>query len=120
MRLTCACSYVDSGHGHDEGLSEIELENKAGNFVDSKTASIADAATQAVNQNLFPQDGTASFADVKLLDLDGDNTWPIVAVTYLYVLPGPCREVVVLTMATGTLIRIRRLWESWGGCWKLS
>lgn len=77
--------YIDSGHGHALGLSEIELRNADGNFVDTKTGSIEDAASQAVAQNLLPTRSTDSFASVKLLNLPGQNTWPIVAMTYLYV-----------------------------------
>ena len=42
--------YLDSGHGHSEGFAEVELQNRAGTFLDSKTSNenggIAEAAVE--------------------------------------------------------------------------
>ena len=43
-----AIGYVDSGHGHEKKLKEVELKNKNGKWVTSKTADIA-AAGDAVD-----------------------------------------------------------------------
>jgi hypothetical protein len=39
-------AYLDSGHGHKEGLSEIELKNAAGKFLTSKEANIGSVTSQ--------------------------------------------------------------------------
>lgn len=81
--------YIDSGHGHDDGLSEIELENAAGYFRSSLEASdlggVALAASKAIEINVVPSDPLLSFANVSLHNMPGDDTWPIVAVSYVYV-----------------------------------
>jgi ABC-type phosphate transport system substrate-binding protein len=81
--------YLDAGHGHEEKLSEIELLNAAGTFLTSKQASaaggIAEAANDALINNVIPTDPTADFSAVNLLNRGGQNTWPIVAMTYVYV-----------------------------------
>mmetsp|Transcript_38681 Transcript_38681/g.78899 ORF Transcript_38681/g.78899 Transcript_38681/m.78899 type:complete len:472 (-) Transcript_38681:238-1653(-) len=78
-----AIGYIDSGHGHEEGLVEIELMNKDGTYLNSKKASeeggIGDAASG------IPGSADADFGDVKLLNKPGKWTWPIVAMSYFYV-----------------------------------
>ena len=80
--------YIDSGHGHGDGLKEIELENAAGTFQTSLQAMAREgvglAASQALSAGVLPSDPTASFADVSFHNQLGDFTWPIVAVSYLY------------------------------------
>jgi hypothetical protein len=49
--------YIDSGHGHAEGLVEIELRNANGVYLSS----------------------------LELLNQPGDFTWPIVVMSYIYV-----------------------------------
>jgi len=80
-----AIGYVDAGHGHRLGLSEIELRNRAGYYVKSKEAEISAAAAEALKEGLLPSSFDESFENVKLLNLDGEKTWPIVAMSYLYV-----------------------------------
>ena len=74
--------YTDSGHGHSEGLTEIELRNYDQNFLSSRTAAanggIASAATS------LPQNAD-DFSGVDLLNQPGEYTWPIVALSYIYV-----------------------------------
>ena len=57
--------YIDSGHGHEEGLSEIELENADGNYITSKVAASIDitAAVGAV-----PASADMDFGGVDLLN----------------------------------------------------
>lgn len=78
--------YVDAGHGWDEGLTEIELQNKAGKFISSydsfNSGGTGVAATKAT-QNIASFD--ASFDNVDLLDQEGDTTWPILVMSYIYV-----------------------------------
>ena len=76
--------YVDAGHGHKLGLSEIELRNRAGYYVKSTEAEISAAAAEALKEGLLPSTFDESFENVKLLNLDGEQTWPIVAMSYLY------------------------------------
>ena len=81
--------YIDSGHGPDDGLSEIELKNDYGTF-QSSSESIAQggvqaAAEEAIALGVLPTDPSASFANVSLHNMPGQYTWPIVAVSYVYV-----------------------------------
>jgi len=79
--------YIDSGHGHDENLVEIELQNADGNFLSSKQAGdngIGLAALKALEEGILPADSTHDYGHVKLLNMPGRNTWPIVAISYVY------------------------------------
>mmetsp|Transcript_52905 Transcript_52905/g.123832 ORF Transcript_52905/g.123832 Transcript_52905/m.123832 type:complete len:948 (-) Transcript_52905:90-2933(-) len=86
-----AIGYLDAGHGHDFGLSEVALTNKAGRVRTSKQAleltpsGVEEAGSQAVANNVFPTSATADWSAVNLYDMDGSNTWPIVLVSYIYV-----------------------------------
>lgn len=73
--------YIDSGHGHDEGLTEIELENASEVFLSSKSAGDAGIATAASSVPASDLD----YGSVSLLNQPGANTWPIVTISYLYV-----------------------------------
>ncbi|KAH8056976.1 hypothetical protein JL722_7200 [Aureococcus anophagefferens] len=82
-----AIGYIDSGHGHDDGLSEIELKNLDGTY-QSSTESIARggvqaAAEEALALGVMPSDPAADFSQVSLHNMPGEYTWPIVAVSYL-------------------------------------
>lgn len=81
--------YIDAGHGHDDMLTEIELANKAGVFRNSKQAAevdgVANAAAKALEAGVLPADPTADFSQVSLHNMDGEDVWPIVAVSYAYV-----------------------------------
>jgi len=79
--------YIDSGHGHSENLVEIELKNADGTFLSSKQAGdsgIGLAALKALDDGILPSDSTHDYGHVKLLNMPGQNTWPIVAMTYAY------------------------------------
>jgi len=77
--------YIDSGHGHSENLVEIELENAAGTVLSSKEAAKENGIASAADNTALPSELTASFATVDYLNKDGEFTWPIVAMTYVYV-----------------------------------
>eukprot|EP00928_Gymnodinium_smaydae_P099740 TRINITY_DN959_c0_g2_i2.p1 TRINITY_DN959_c0_g2~~TRINITY_DN959_c0_g2_i2.p1 ORF type:complete len:489 (+),score=108.85 TRINITY_DN959_c0_g2_i2:48-1514(+) len=80
--------YIDSGHGHEDGLKEIELKNKDGTYqssLEAGPAGIGAAATAAIAANVMPSDPEADFSAVSLHNQAGANTWPIVAISYLYV-----------------------------------
>jgi hypothetical protein len=76
--------YIDAGHGHSEGLIEIELKNADGIFISSKEAGAEGIGAAAANANL-PADAGDDFGGVELLNQPGPNTWPIVAMSYIYV-----------------------------------
>ena len=76
--------YIDSGHGHKYGLSEIALKNHDGYYVTSKEANIGAAATSAVETGAFPSSHLADFSSVNLYDQPGKNTYPITMLTYVY------------------------------------
>lgn len=77
--------YIDMGHGHAENLQEIELLNAAQKYISSKEASAAGGVLAAAENAALPATLEGSFADVNLLNQDGPNTWPITAMTYIYV-----------------------------------
>mmetsp|Transcript_1512 Transcript_1512/g.2108 ORF Transcript_1512/g.2108 Transcript_1512/m.2108 type:complete len:561 (-) Transcript_1512:769-2451(-) len=77
--------YIDSGHGHSENLVEIELENADGTVLSSKEAADANGIASAADNTALPSELTASFASVDFLNKGGEFTWPIVAMTYVYV-----------------------------------
>mmetsp|Transcript_21052 Transcript_21052/g.29709 ORF Transcript_21052/g.29709 Transcript_21052/m.29709 type:complete len:545 (+) Transcript_21052:70-1704(+) len=77
--------YIDSGHGHAENLNEVELKNKFGTILSSKEAAAKQGIAAAASNTALPSDLTASFADIDFLNKDGEYTWPIVAMTYVFV-----------------------------------
>jgi uncharacterized small protein (DUF1192 family) len=77
--------YIESGHGHAEGLQEIELLNAANNYISSKEAAAVGGILAAAENANTPTTLDASFADVNYLNQAGSNTWPIVAMSYIYV-----------------------------------
>lgn len=80
--------YIDSGHGHSENLVEIELRNLEGKFLNSKQAGdsgIKRAALEALDEGIVPSRSDADHGAVKLLNKPGANTWPMVAMTYVFV-----------------------------------
>lgn len=81
-----AIGYIDAGHGHSAGLSEIELQNKDGKYLTTKTADIGAAGTLALaaTPSVIPADPTSDFSSVNLYDLEGATTWPITMISYLY------------------------------------
>lgn len=71
-----AIGYIDSGHGHALGLSEVAIPNKSGKYVVSKDADIVSkVALPSVRED---------WSNVNLMNQDGDNTWPIVTFSYIY------------------------------------
>ncbi|KAJ8605646.1 hypothetical protein CTAYLR_000149 [Chrysophaeum taylorii] len=83
-----AIGYIDSGHGHDDGLSEIELENQFGTYQDSRMASarggVKAAADEALDAGILPSSPASDFSAVSLHNMPGEFTWPIVAISYIY------------------------------------
>ena len=80
-----AIGYIDAGHGHEHGLSEVALRNKDGVYLTTKTADIGAAATVGLTQpGLIPTDPTADWSSVNLYNLAGATTWPITMISYFY------------------------------------
>ena len=81
-----AIGYIDAGHGHANNLGEIELQNKDGIYLTTKSANIGAAGTIALAavKSVIPQDPTADFSAVNLYDLEGPDTWPITMISYFY------------------------------------
>ena len=77
-----AIGYIDAGHGHNLGLSEIAVQNRDGNYLTSLEADIA--STISGLGNPFP-DSSSDFSGFNLYDLAGAQAWPVTMVTYLYV-----------------------------------
>merc|ERR1711907_842671 len=74
-----AIGYIDAGHGHNLGLSEIAIQNRDGNYLTSLQANIS--STISGLGNPFPADSSSDF---NLYDLAGAQAWPVTMVTYLY------------------------------------
>jgi hypothetical protein len=80
-----AIGYIDAGHGHEHGLSEVALLNKDGVYLTTKTADIGAAATVALDQGgLIPDESSDDWSTVNLYNLAGDTTWPITMISYFY------------------------------------
>eukprot|EP00586_Coscinodiscus_wailesii_P015525 CAMPEP_0172494190 /NCGR_PEP_ID=MMETSP1066-20121228/39669_1 /TAXON_ID=671091 /ORGANISM="Coscinodiscus wailesii, Strain CCMP2513" /LENGTH=424 /DNA_ID=CAMNT_0013264939 /DNA_START=171 /DNA_END=1445 /DNA_ORIENTATION=- len=75
--------YIDSGHGHSQGLIEIDLENKDGKYLTSKVSAEKGGIGNAAAA--IPDRADADFGNVDLLNKPGEWTWPIVAMSYVYV-----------------------------------
>ena len=80
-----AIAYIEAFHGINLRLKEIKLENKAGNYIHSSDADIGAAADGALNAGIIPQSPQDSWAQVEIFNQDGENTWPIAAISYFYV-----------------------------------
>jgi ABC-type phosphate transport system substrate-binding protein len=59
--------YIDSGHGHAEGLQEIELLNAANTYISSKEATELGGIMAAADNTDFPSTLDADFSDINLL-----------------------------------------------------
>ena len=96
--------YIDSGHGHDDGLSEISLQNFDGTFQTSTEAiargGVQQAAEAALADGVMPSDPTFDFSAVSLHNMAGEFTWPIVAISYIYM-----RANQTMTHETGPLLK---------------
>jgi ABC-type phosphate transport system substrate-binding protein len=78
-RTGYSIGYLDAGTGTANGLTEVMLKNKDGNYYISTEADISDAVSD------LPTDLTADFGGVSAYYKDGAKVWPIVAITYVYV-----------------------------------
>lgn len=58
--------YIDSGHGHSEGLVEIELQNRDGSFLSSKEAGARGGIGAAAGA--IPTSADEDFGGVDLLN----------------------------------------------------
>lgn len=79
-----AIGYIDAGHGIDAGLPEISLRNLNDKYLTSQEASDL-GGIAAAETGVLPDKITDNFGEVSLLNRPGDNTWPIVLMTYVYV-----------------------------------
>jgi len=77
--------YIDMGHGHAEGLAEIELLNADEKYISTKEAALQGGIMAAAENADLPDTLMGSFANVNLLNQGGPFTWPITAMTYIYV-----------------------------------
>ena len=69
--------YIDAGHGHLEGLSEIELRNAAGKYINSKEAGAQGGILSAAENAAFPSSLDADFSGVTLLNQVSTFIWYI-------------------------------------------
>merc|ERR1740130_986802 len=79
-----AIGYIDAGHGHEHGLSEVALRNKDGKYLTTKTADIGAAATVALAAPDYLPAASADWSGVNLYNLGGAKTWPITMISYFY------------------------------------
>jgi len=82
-----AIGYLDAGHGHDFNIPEVALTNLNGKTRSSQQSIALGGVAEAGNQGIanFPVDASADWSGVNIYDMPGDNTWPIVLVSYMYV-----------------------------------
>lgn len=82
-----AIGYLDAGHGIGEGLPEVALVNKAGTVQTSAQAAERDGIAAALTEaeGTLPSSALDDWSSVSLLNQDGEFTWPIVLLTYVYV-----------------------------------
>lgn len=76
--------YNEAGIGWSSGLQEISIKNKYGRLLTSKQAA-ANGGIGAKEIGVLPEDPRDDFADVSLLDQEGEFTWPITLLTYVNV-----------------------------------
>lgn len=80
-----AIGYVDAGFGLSAGLVEVRLQNKDETFLTSETASNKGGISAAVGEGVLPEIPSDDFSAVSLVNKPGENTWPIVQMTFIYV-----------------------------------
>jgi hypothetical protein len=92
-------------------LDEIKLENKYGTLLTSQMAEANNGIAAASDQGNFPNSTAADFGSVSLINKDGEFTWPIVLVTYLYVrsdltkfMPIPLEQTLLISFLESFLI----------------
>mgnify|MGYP000101636516 CR=1 FL=1 len=76
--------YLEAGSGIAARLPEVSLTNKYGRTLNSEQAA-AYNGIGAEEEGVLPEDPSADFGKVNLLDQRGEFTWPITLVTYIYV-----------------------------------
>ena len=79
-----AIGYIDAGHGNDAGLPEVRIQNKEGEFL-TTVESEARGGLESADRDILPTDPTGDFSAVSLINGPGKYTWPMLAITYLYV-----------------------------------
>lgn len=77
--------YLDAGHGHREGFSEVALKNKDGQYHKSSSADIGHAAAEALKLGVLPASAASDHSTVNLYDMPGSQTWPITMFSYFYI-----------------------------------
>jgi len=85
--MAYSIGYIDSGHGHTDGLKEIAVKNQAGTYqtsLEAGAAGIGAAAAAAIAAGVMPSSPLGDFSKVSLHNMGGATTWPIVAVSYVY------------------------------------
>mmetsp|Transcript_17896 Transcript_17896/g.50051 ORF Transcript_17896/g.50051 Transcript_17896/m.50051 type:complete len:495 (+) Transcript_17896:163-1647(+) len=87
LELQSAIGYLESGQGIANGLSEVQLKNKAGTYLrhnDETTTIVSDE----VLEESFPSGPDSSLKDwssVSLINRGGRTTWPLALISYCYV-----------------------------------
>jgi len=81
--------YLDTGHGADAELREVELRNRSGSFVSSASADMAQLSEALAPS--FPGvadgalDATGDWSRVTAVDLEGAASWPLCLLSFVYV-----------------------------------
>ena len=76
--------YIESGHGQALGLAEVALQNKDGNYLTAADADIGSAVMQIMS-SIPNADGDWDNDNLSLLDLGGEKTWPITALSFMFI-----------------------------------
>ncbi|KAG2424519.1 hypothetical protein HXX76_014400 [Chlamydomonas incerta] len=77
--------YMDAANGLDLNLIEVAMRNKDGNYVTSQTGDVPAAASALFKSDAWPKSPLLSFASVSCLNQPGANTFPIVAMPFMFI-----------------------------------
>lgn len=69
-----AIGYIDSAHGHEEGLNEIALKNGDGNFLTAKDAGVEGIQAAAADLSDAPESADGDFSSLAFYNKVGSAT----------------------------------------------
>ncbi|KAJ9516095.1 hypothetical protein QJQ45_024518 [Haematococcus lacustris] len=78
--------YLEVGNGASApGVTEVSLQNAAGNYLMSSQSDVSAAASQLFQAGGWPTDPTADFSAVTVVNQPGATTWPIASLPFMFV-----------------------------------
>jgi ABC-type phosphate transport system substrate-binding protein len=77
--------YIDSGHGWAERLNEVAIENKDKKYLTSTISVENDGLMSAIESTILPSTMTEDWGPINFINAEGEHTWPITLMSYIYV-----------------------------------